>query len=430
MASEKTPFSPRATQQTLPADGTSAGNNDRTHHIFTEDEILRQKEINDNEGAPYELIQVNLTVYGLTGILCQKREKSQRNQRSKGRKKQKENDNIMETVDGIVNGFKAPPLVAIVSCRKNVTKNGTRLETFLPSDPMEKVEFNNDPTGTFTASWPADQSNYLTGIDNFDTSTFKMVRAMKHQTYRKNTKLGFISNYVHETVEFVVYVGRGMQLVPVGTATFVITGNEEQEVLLNIPIKPILNAKKRNEKKKKGGKKKRCFPDNEGVQFTVDENAVLRLGVRALPETCIKEATCSTENRQIQTRKDFEELLDGLGDENIVSEWKDEKRLLDKIAEAEKALVRNEKRQEFEQSCTPRSHSQIFRSFLCGALENMCDTENSRGEQINLPKHVETVDTTASLNTTDKPVTLMSSVSFFDEFSDDSMSTSEERTIL
>jgi hypothetical protein len=120
---------------------------------------------------------------------------------------------------------------------------------------------------------------------HLESSTFKVIRAMKQNSYRPETP------YLVETVDLNVAIGRGCDVIPVGFASLAVTGDEEGEVIMNLPVKQ--GQSKSTMKPKRSGKDKksrRRLCSATADRFSLAENATLRVGVRVLPHEAMVEA--------------------------------------------------------------------------------------------------------------------------------------------
>jgi hypothetical protein len=368
-----------------------------------------------SDGSDFELMQVAITVYGLSGIVCRQSPK-----RAKMFSKKKEGTQISkvstprpeghsfdddESIEATLTNLEGDnrendsvPTTAIVSFRRNAISSGTALETFVPSLPLTKPMSGFGNTARYMASWPvAGEVSASQGTDPKGFSTFKMTRVMKREKYRPETKIGQVaSGYVHEIIDLGVCLGRGKELLHLGTVSFAITGDEDGEIVMNVPVKssilPHATAKRKSSKKKRS--KIASFPHDPNRSYLLDDNATLRVGVRVLPQHMIKTAEDRAEQDKKKKERSLEDILKGLFDENLILEVNDEYSLLD-------GLVANQnKKLEAEQNNaeTPQG---LFPGFFCGAL--MCSAPASSTKPVSVPK--KEVGTAAVL-----PLTLMSTV--------------------
>jgi hypothetical protein len=369
----------------------------------------------------FDLMQVSITVYGLSGIICRtvdpaKRSKMFSRGGTQSTKASPNPDGKSFEVDESGNSTLANPkgdhlenssvpTTAVVSFRRNAFSSGTALETFMPSLPLTKPMSGFGNTVRYMASWPAGEGSALLGMGQQGLSAFKMIRVMKRETYRPETKIGQLSGYVHETIDLGVCLGRGKELVNLGVVSLAITGDEEGEVVMNLPVKsltlPHASARRKSSQKKRS--KIPSFPHDPSRSYLLDDNATLRVGVRVLPQQAIKKANDRADQEKIRKERSLEDILEGLFDENIILELNDEYSLIDRLVNGQ-----NKKFQEEIKVDTPQGS---FPGFFCGAL--MCSAPASSTKPLDLaPSGV--VKAAASKKTSQAvalPLTLMSSVS-------------------
>jgi hypothetical protein len=211
-----------------------------------------------------EPMRIQVTVYSLQGI-CR------RNLNRRG----KYPEIIADTSKNL--DF-TPPITALISVRGEV------VHTLAPSIPLK---FNEGRKGhDFVCGSAFWQSNIIsaesTNGDDVSSSTFELKRVMKRQCFQPNSRIGHISHYQPERVDFVVGVGKGNDMYPLGIASIAISGEEEAEHLTNAPIKSIYEKARM----KQGNKchSKGLFFDGESHSYGLWNNAILRVGVRVIPE--------------------------------------------------------------------------------------------------------------------------------------------------
>jgi hypothetical protein len=365
-------------------------------------------------------MQVSVTVYGLSGIICRTGVDQAKKARrfSRGRSSG-EFGSVMKPFDVDESGNStvlnpkgptlendAVPTTAIVSFRRNAISSATDLETFLPSLPLAKPTSGFGNTLRYMASWSAGENPALLEVDEQGPSTFKMIRVMKGENYHpEGAKIAQLSGFVHETIDLGVCLGKGKEMIPLGVASFAITGDEEGEVILNLPVK----SKPREKKKKRT--KKAAFPQDPNKSYLLDDNATLRVGLRVLPQHTIQKAKDRIDQDRVKEKRSLEAVLEGLFDENLVLELNDESSLLDRFVANQKKKLRKELA-ELNQAGyngveTPQSS---FPAFFCGVLTcssvSKPQPETSKNPPTDIVGYTESQETTSSA-----PLTLMSSVS-------------------
>jgi hypothetical protein len=394
------------------------------------DESLRHSPTNPvsdiADGADFELMEVAITVYGLSGIICRTSDPKKRakmfskkggTQISKASPRpsvhsfdfnESRNATVTKNSKDLNSANGSVPTTAIVSFRRNAFSSDTALETFMPSLPLTNPMSGFGNTVRYMASWPAGEGSALLETDLQGISTIKMTRVMKREKYRPETKIGQVSGYVHETIDLGVCLGRGKELVHLGTISFAITGDEEGEIVMNVPVKSL--AKPHASAKRKSSKKKRSkissFPHDSSRSYLLDDNATLRVGVRVLPQHTIKTAEDNADQQKIKKERSLEDILKGLFDENLILELDDEYDLLDGLVAYQNEKLDRERN-------TVETPQGIFPGFFCGAL--MCSAPPSSTKPVGVSKKG-VVDKAAATSKKISeavvlPLTLMSSVS-------------------
>jgi hypothetical protein len=393
------------------------------------DESLRHSPTIATDGADFELMDVAITVYGLSGIICRTVDPKKRAKMfsKKGGKTQiskaspprpsvhssdfNESGNATLTNDPKGDNredVSVPRTTAIVSFRRNAFSSDTALESFMPSLPLTKPMSGFGNTVRYMASWPAGGRSALLETDQQEISTIKMTRVMKREKYRPETKIQQISGFENEIIELGVCLGRGKELVHLGTVSFAITGDEEGEIVMNVPVKsltlPHATAKRKTSKKKRS--KISSFPHDSSRSYLLDDNATLRVGVRVLPQHTIKTAENNADQQKIKRERSLEDILKGLFDENLILELHDEYALLD-------GLVANQNEKLEREQNDVETPQGFFPGFFCGAL--MCSAPASSKKAVGVPKEVvDKAAAAASKKTSEAvvtPLTLMSTVS-------------------
>ena len=214
----------------------------------------------------FELMNVTVVVYGLNGILCEK-EPTKKKRQKLGRRGDSSHRRGDRSVGKSIAGGSTissldvstasdesfldnpnAPTTAVVSFRKNAFSSHTSLETFLPSIPLSLPSSTMGNKSRYGASWPSEQSELVGDSDNIARSSFKLTRCMQQEAFvpgeTRATAASAVSNYVKETMELRINLSRGTELVPLGTASIVISGDEEGEVQMHVPTQPTQNKPK------------------------------------------------------------------------------------------------------------------------------------------------------------------------------------------
>jgi hypothetical protein len=285
------------------------------------------------DSSKFDLMKVRVTVYSLSGILRSVPREKKKTKRPllRRRKISKSSENEL-----LVRQQNAPPVTAVVSCMRNVNGSSNSTETLIPSIPFESDLSGIGSTNRFVAVWPAANSSILLESESADQSTFDLIRVMKHEPYRRGTRANHVSYYIPETIDLKISVGYGKNLSYLGIASFVITGDEEGEVIINIPAKKgyvenNVNGRGNSSSCNKSKGSDKLASNCESIScFELDENATLKVGIQVLPQSQYYDSKRKTTEEKEGTDIEFEKLLTGIldglpddGDELLFHEGKD-----------------------------------------------------------------------------------------------------------
>ena len=326
----------------------------------------------ENNNAKFELMNIKIVVYGLSGLICEQQEEKKKQKFGKGI--------ISSTAMGMARRDMKPIghshatssqnqtegiTTAVVSCEKSGTNSKISFETYLPSLPLGNPIATNLYKVRYAAVWPSEQSVLQQDECSKDRSTFTFTRCMKESSFIPG--VGARSNYCHETIELGINLNRGTELIRLGTATIVVNGEEEGEVQMNVPATPfIFKTKKLKKKKNKYG----YFSNDSSRRFSLDNNSVLKVGVQVIPEHAMrfaKEKEKTKERRDNNLHELFEQdklktLLQELGNENLALDRKQSK-----ISTIVRGLT-----VDGVDGATPPEHSggskSLFPYLLCGSV--------------------------------------------------------------
>jgi hypothetical protein len=275
-----------------------------------------------DEAAAFDLMEVQLTVYGLTGVVASKKEARISNRRKPNRffsKRQQPptttqptttftSTSTLEAASASIGtsqsltsheSYEMPaddgvPVTAVVSFHRNTISSTTSLETFLPSQPLvASSSIRPGSSYRYQASWMRRKvgneiraSSSKSSVSDKDACTFKVIRTMRRENYRPGLSIEDVSNYSYETVDLNVLVGHRQDLVSLGVASLVITGEEEGEHVMKIPVRQSaqnVHHNKGSGKSKGKGSSAACFPHDPEWRYSLEENATLCVGVRVVP---------------------------------------------------------------------------------------------------------------------------------------------------
>lgn len=265
------------------------------------------------------------------------------------------------------------PVYAVVTHKRNVTSSSTSISSHLPSNPLENSMCSFGNSHRYAASWPAHNSSHLMNEHDectpIDQSSLIMERVMMREPFDR------LSNFVHETVHLEINLKRGSEIIPLGIASLVISGDEEGPLTMNIPTKAVrIKGKKivvadtlSNNKKKKGFFSKHSlkpsFQSDKSVEYTLDENAALRISLQVIPNSSMKETEAAKIRRAEAIRRKREQ-------QQYRAEILRKKNLEQQLA---KALIKDADQSNTMSGCNPStaSHSSqsndnsAVREFFC-----------------------------------------------------------------
>ncbi|KAL3944947.1 MAG: hypothetical protein SGBAC_000981 [Bacillariaceae sp.] len=239
----------------------------------------------------HEIVDANIVVYGLSGIMCDKEMKKPKTSRKLfGRNKSKGlSSTTFQTLSssigsedaGLFGENDSNPAIALASITTSYSAHNMDYESFLPSIPLHCPSVN-DLTARYTALWPA----FMDGAASKDQSSFNIVRTMQ-ESRDENGRGHLDSKYVHETVELKLSLSMGTEMIPLGTASIALSGEEEVEVKMNVPARAVehkLKGKQKDKSKIKRLNKDGYFSSDLTKRYFLEENATLRIGVQVITE--------------------------------------------------------------------------------------------------------------------------------------------------
>ena len=333
----------------------------------------------------FDLMNIEITIYSLSGIVCRGCKKKVRKEGKRRKKASSKNGTDMI-------GDKEPTLIptmipttAVVSCRRNILSSGTSIETFLPSQSIGRSSLASDQILRQTAVWRyADGTSCDTDTEEDSRcTTFAMSRVMKRQSFDPLKKAPEISNYVPETIEINVGLLRGREKISLAEASIVVTGEEENDTLLSVPVKALSKAKSKlsflRPKNKERKRKEAIFALDAGVSYELEENAILRVGVKTSPVTFTGAGEGQGSNVCTQETKTLDDILAGMFDENnMILELDDENSLLRQFISTPSG--RSPRSRQVPNSdvhkkrmAVAQESSGSFAEFLCGAMAFICE---------------------------------------------------------
>jgi hypothetical protein len=335
----------------------------------------------------FELMHVTIIVYGLNGILCErepiKKKRSKLTRRGEAPSYRFGDTSFAKSSFGgsTISSLEASAAsvesaldiptgttMAVVSFRKSAFSSQTSFENFLPSVPLTLPNSTIGNKSRYVASWPSEKSQLTRDPTDIERSSFKITRCMQQAAFvpgeSRATAAGAVSNYVHETLELRINLSRGTELIQLGTASIVISGDEEGEMQMHVPAKPIHHKPK---SKKLGFKSKTAKTNKDGYftsdpsrRYYLDDNATLRVGVQVIPQEALQVAK---EREKLDVG--LKQMLERIGDENL--ERGDHRRIkqfaIENFMPPHPALSP-------KRPMTPQSPPHSLLPFFCGAM--MC----------------------------------------------------------
>jgi hypothetical protein len=314
--------------------------------IFQKDTCSWQQECDTEE------MHIELNAYSLHGMIC----RTHLSRKSKKRR-------IKSSTNY------SAPITAVLAVQRKLTSSETSPNTFLPSLPLKKMldKSHDDNHQRCSAYWFDGRDN-LTSDDHHPGDThpkLKFTRIMQREPYRANTMAQQVSHYVHERIDLQIYVGKGTELIPLGVASIMVSGEEEKETVVNAPVKPI--KKFSSEISSLGPMHtKTCLAEGSEVQsFELEDNATLKVGVKVIPNQLVLDAQFLTKQSNISVGVS--------NNESKIIELDDDNHLIHDYIES---------------NCTSETSSQMskmsfhapdippsFGDFLCGVL-TVCGSDH------------------------------------------------------
>jgi hypothetical protein len=248
----------------------------------------------------FELMDTTIIVYGLSGIMCEEELTKPKTPTRFGRSKDSSRSSQIRSLDsrnwsastvssmdisarmeGMLIENDLNPTTALVSLTTHTLSSDTAFETFLPSIPLHRPSISG-LKAKYTALWSA----FMDDDSSREQSSFELVRCMQ-ESNNENAVGNLGSKYVHETVELQLSLSRGTEMILLGTASLVLSGEEEVEVKMNIPTKRTEHKQASKQKLKTKGRRANkygYFSDDVTRRYFLDENATFRIGVQAISQ--------------------------------------------------------------------------------------------------------------------------------------------------
>ena len=232
--------------------------------------------------SPFQMMDIVVSVDILEGLIMELKDK---NQSLASFESSSQSSRIIGTL----------PVTTFVSCKKNVSSTRT-IATHVPSLPLNKPSSSHGGKHHhFLVRWPADYDPHGDAL-----STFKLSRLMKKEsTIIHRGSLGF--GYIPEEIELTIGLMRGSEMLTLGMANLVITGEETEEMIIDLPInvsKGAVKESKKTSKRSPSPLRKLRSPQKTGVKilkpkafsgdpkrkYRLSEQSMIRLQVKITPQ--------------------------------------------------------------------------------------------------------------------------------------------------
>ncbi len=233
-----------------------------------------------NDSSPFQMMDIEVSVDIMEGLIMEYKD-SQYSQESYASKAS--SPQILGTL----------PITAFVSCKKNVSSTRT-ISTHVPSLPLNKpTSSHGGKHHHFVVRWPADFDPHGDAL-----STFKLSRLMRKES--TGSPFGYGYGYVPEEIELTIGLMRGSDMISLGLANLVITGEETEEMIIDLPINITKEAVKESKKRSPSPLRKlrsqskssikilkaKAFPGDTKRKYRLSEQSMIRLQVKISPQVC------------------------------------------------------------------------------------------------------------------------------------------------
>lgn len=204
----------------------------------------------------FEMMDISLTAIGLTGIVSEaiqtKKKKgnvsSKLKRTSTLRRGRAASIGQSSSMASFEDNPPHIPVTAVASFFKFVTSNKTSIGTHIPSLDLAVPTSSFGNTSRYVASWASPGENRLTPGERREFkrpgsngASFQFSRVMKRQivpgSWDGEDRSVIEKTFIHETMDILVGLTRGSEMIPLGVATLVITGEELGEVQMSLPVK-------------------------------------------------------------------------------------------------------------------------------------------------------------------------------------------------
>jgi len=227
----------------------------------------------------------------------------------------------VESMENFKKASQPVPVTAIVSYFKNVSSN-QRIATHIPSIPLGTPSISKgNKKHLYLIRWPTDFDPMGDAL-----STFRFSRLMRKRESNYDNMLGHIGidnnskGFIAEEIKLQIGLMRGKEILTLGVANLVITGDEEDEVIMDIPIiatkDPVKEDPLRSPSplRRTGSKlfgnsqktvKKQSFPSDSKRKYKLDENALIRLHVKVVPDSTVNSSSSSIDEVESEVNENY-----------------------------------------------------------------------------------------------------------------------------
>jgi len=265
-------------------------------------------------GGDFQMMDITVSVLGLTGIMMQTK---------KGKDGTREasmsvSDSLSSESTSTQNSDDLNTHVAaLASFYKNVTNSETSIASHMPSLALRapSSDIANEKY-RYTATWPTDFDP-----SGNELSTFKCARLMRKERLsreyiQREDGASSVMAFVPEKVQLNIGLRRGSEIITLGSAMILITGEETDDIHVSLPI----NTTKVEHQEEFGGKLKKArskmfgksstkkkkrkpisFTKAPRRKYNLDDNASLNVLIRVTPSHYQEKCHASTRDNSYPT---------------------------------------------------------------------------------------------------------------------------------
>ncbi len=233
------------------------------------------------------MMDISISVLGLTGIVMQDKGRKKKNKKTRKSTIGETTSTSYSTEDE-----DAFPVKAVASFFKQVNSNHTAIASHLPSltiRPIPNTDGEDDGKVRFNATWPTDFDPMGNELSTFKCSRMMQIETESQYNIKKQYRQTHTPLMIPERLQLTIGLTRGSEMLSIGSATVVVTGEEAQDVQVNVPIslekkeKDDINVSKKLKKKSAKSIKPVAFEKEPQKKYSLHSNACLKLLLRATP---------------------------------------------------------------------------------------------------------------------------------------------------